>query len=276
MSEGNTSDRSHNPGGSGPIKGGDHSMLNGDIAEGANQENRIVIREKTYLGRGRGYVFPSERGFRYGVYVNGRLAANNIVSDIHVKDYRKMFSNDRIVVLGMNIKPTAIAVPITVRTRNYAPLDGVVTAYMVCNPEFHEGISDLLNGDYATLTRYADTESRRTIYANDLRKIIQNTLADTVMIPASEVDTPLNYLESLTARILDANRRNGVFAMRGLGVVSIELRLAESKEEATLRSLNELDIRRRLETMGVKVDGEINALKMDFILNEYEQMNRGH
>lgn len=263
-------DRVHNAGGRGPIRAGDSAMAFGDIAEGSNQRNRVVVDVITGP-ENEWHTFRREPGFEYRLYLDGVPTELKKAGDINTRDYKRGFlaKKPRVEVIAMNTMPTAISVPATVTLRDASHLECVVTSYFVCNPEFHENVRSNLNGDYATRSVERDCEIHIKLTAENMEKLVHNTLANMIRSPMRNIDVPEDYIEDLTSQFLGANRRNGVFAMMGFSVVAAEVRFGESSKNELERMRNRLIDEGKLRETKIMVDGENNMLQMRFIMDEY-------
>lgn len=258
-------DRNYNPGGTGCITAGDHSHAYGDVSEGSNQRNRIVLMMLECGDVPRNHMIRVQPGFSYRVYVDGELDDAIVRKDITVRQYKRGFLHrPRLCIMAMNHCPTAITVPTTVVLSDCTYLDCTVTAYIVCNPDDPGRLADILNGDYTEVVGYGTSGSKRYLNAECLSKIIRNTMTSifgSVMVGHT---SPSDAITTITSQLLDANRRNGILAMQGLRVVGVDFSFDECEEDEFRRIKMEIFRKHDLDIFKLGIEQDMDARKLGF------------
>ncbi len=258
------------------MSAGDHSMAYGDVAEGGNQRNQIVLMRREYHGTGN-HIFRAEfRPSYHRVYTNGEyrgLAAGNVDSKKASRKYggglfRK---GPELTVLDVFTGGIDLTVPLTVSLSDGTYVDCIILVNYICDPD-SSNLEGLLNSDYAISRNIPGGEYMDILTAESLSKILRNRIAGTALEPLAKSNNPRTDLGSIRAALLDINRRDGVFATLGLHVQSVDFRCGESAAGRLSRQINEMTMEAELDRAEARLKMETNLIKIEFAKKEYSAM----
>lgn len=260
---------------SGRIESGSRIMLDGGLEEGTNQDGEVVL-QMVRSPAGTGEVVRAPCGFPSKIFLGGLPQDGLHHGDVDTRAYSRLFRKGPAVdVLFMNPNPVTLGLGFTARMADGMPCDGTAYVRAVCDTGMPLALLSLLNTDYVHGSVRRSCSSSYTVTSLCLARNLNNELSSNLYPVIRGTATPEDSARDLNARMLEICRDDGAVAMRGLRVVDVRLRFAESPENELLRfkGLVDRDIRRR------RIEGEAEfekfAIGVDIARREHALVTGG-